>query len=634
MFPHGSEDGPASQEEQFAAFLGKPNNTTTIWMAERCFSITAREINLSGLIENSVMVIAIDITDLMREKENAQAATKAKSDFLSRMSHEMRTPMNAIIGMTKIAERTDDLPKLRHCLSTIDNSSKLLLGIINDVLDMSKIEAGKFELENVPMNIENMLRNICNIVGENMEKKRLRFNVVLGRNLALNYFADELRLSQVITNLFSNAVKFTPEEGKITLTVEEVSRQDDFRTLRFSVADTGIGMTKEQISRLFTSFEQADGSITRRFGGTGLGLAISKSIVGKMDGNIWVESEYGFGSVFIFEVKLKRVPDRDQPAIDKSSMSALRLLLVESDSDVRERFVSIAGDLGITADIAANAGEAVSFVDSAFDAGKTDGRADGKAYDKIFLDLNMPDVNGLDIARQLRGKIDTNTVIIIASFFEWHRIENEANEMGIRRYLTKPLFPSAVLGAINDAPGAGQKTPETETGSASGTATGNAGDGTQTTLSVALPTALPPSTPAEGTPAAVPDFSGVHILLAEDVEINREIFIALLAGTNLSVDTAENGLVAVLKFRENPLKYDLIVMDIQMPEMDGYGATKAIQDMDIPWAKSIPIIAMTANAFKEDIEHCLASGMNDHLSKPIDDAAVIAKIRRYARPAT
>ena len=448
-----SGEGSGPPERQFEDFLRQENNNTTIWINGLCFSITAKEISLSEMIENSVLVIAVDITDLMKEKEKAQAAARAKTDFLSRMSHEMRTPMNAIIGMAKIAGSTEDPSRLKYCLSTIGNSSKLLLDIINDVLDMSKIEAGKFTLENVPMNIKTMLTKICDIISENIKKKNQKLEVILGEDLYLDYSADELRLSQVITNLLSNAVKFTPENGSITLNVKETGSQNGAGTLRFSVSDTGIGMTAEQISRLFTSFEQADGSITRRFGGTGLGLAISKSIVEKMGGRIWVESEYGSGSTFIFEVKLERTAERKAAGEEDSN-------LVKKD---------------------------------------------------------------------------------------------------------------------------------------------------------------------------IPDFSGVTILLAEDVDINREIFEALLSETHISIDSAENGRIAVSKFRENPEKYDLIMMDIQMPEMDGYEATRTIRAMDLPWAKSVPIIAMTANAFKEDIDHCLASGMNGHLAKPIDEAAVMEKIALYTK---
>jgi PAS domain S-box-containing protein len=420
---------------------------------------SVRKINYNG--QPALLECFTDISNLKKAEEQirimsiAEKANQAKSDFLSRMSHEMRTPMNAIIGMTKIAEKTDDVSRLRHCLSTINTSSVHLLGIINDVLDMSKIEAGKFELEKIPMNIEKMIIKVSNIIIDNIEKKNQKLNIKIAKDMDLDYIADDLRLSQVITNLLSNAIKFTPEKGEITLAVEKIERKGDVNTLRFSVTDTGIGMTKEQIARLFNAFEQADGSISRKFGGTGLGLAISKNIVEKMGGRIWVESEVGAGSSFIFEVDLERSP------------------LQEAASP------------------------------------------------------ETPDI-----------KTDT--------------------------------------------------APET------------------------------------------PDLSGVNIILAEDMEINREIFIALLEETSIIIDTAENGLIAVSKFRENPEKYDLIIMDVQMPEMDGYQATRTIRAMDTPKAKNIPIIAMTANAFKEDIDRCLEAGMNDHLAKPIDEKSVIEKIMLYS----
>ena len=451
---------PALPENQLAELLEKPAHTTSAWINGCCYSITLKEINLNGGTENSVLVVAVDITALMREKEKAQAAAKAKSDFLSRMSHEMRTPMNAVIGMTKIAAATSDVSRLKYCLSNIGTSAKLLLGIINDVLDMSKIEAGKFELETGPMNIEGMIHSISNIVYESIEKKQLQFNVRVDQEMDLYYIADELRLSQILTNLLSNAIKFTSEGGTITLSVDETARQGQFNTLLFCVTDTGIGMTEDQISRLFTSFEQADGSITRRFGGTGLGLAISKYLVEKMGGRVWVESKYGSGSAFSFEVPLERAPYQDKAGID-------------------------------------------------------------------------------GISRE-------------------ESVEKDA-------------------------------------------------------------------------PRTVPDLSDVCVLLAEDVEINREIVMALLADTHLAIDTAVNGREAVSMFKANPLKYDLIIMDIQMPEMDGYEATRTIRALDIPRAKSIPIIAMTANAFKEDIDNCLAAGMNDHIPKPIDDIIVIGKIMRYTK---
>ena len=400
---------------------------------------------------------------LIAAKEDALKNSRAKSDFLSRMSHEIRTPMNAIIGMTKIADNTNDIGKLRYCLATIGVSSAQLLGLINDILDVSKIEAGKFELDFAPFNIEKSLMKVCNLIIDSAERKGQKFDVILGNNMRVHYLGDELRLSQVITNLLSNAVKFTPENGTITLTVEEKQRKEDGSVLRFTVADTGIGMTQEQIGRLFTSFEQADESITRKFGGTGLGLSISKSIIDKMNGTIWVDSEINKGTTFTFDIELKWAAQQSGGVIVNGiTPSDLKLLIVE-------------------------------------------------------------------------GK-------------------------------------------------------ETED---------------------------------------VPDFSDVTLLLAEDVDINREIFITLLENTNVKIDIAENGLIAVQKFTANPEQYNMIIMDVQMPEMDGYEATKTIRALDLPKAKSIPIIAMTANAFKEDVDKCIACGMNDHLAKPVDIKVVIGKILSY-----
>ena len=576
--------------EQVGEILRRENNNTTVWMNGLCLSIILKEIVLSGDAgANSILAIAVDITDLMREKENAQAATKAKSDFLSRMSHEMRTPMNAIIGMTKISEATDDVSRLRYCLSSINSSSEHLLGIINDVLDMSKIEAGKFDLEKVSMNLEKMLMKVCNIVIDNMEKKNQKLNVVLSKDLHLNYVADDLRLSQVITNLLSNAVKFTPEGGSITLAAEKAAQNNNFSTLRFTITDTGIGMTADQVARLFNAFEQADGSVSRKFGGTGLGLAISKNIVEKMNGRIWVESEPGAGSTFIFEVDLECSSRQETVIFDGISPEDIRLLIVENDGEMMRRFIGIIESFGMKADSAASEEDTFALIDRA--------AASGHVYDIVILDYNMPGIDGSDFINRVSERIDKNTVVIITTHLEWHRIEKFAYEKNITRYITKPIFPSSVLDAINDVVGHTLKSLEIKTDHAE----------------------------------EVPDLSSVTVILAEDVEINREIFLALLEDTRISVDAAENGFVAVEKFKRDPERYDLIIMDIQMPEMDGYQATRTIRALDIPKAKTIPIIAMTANVFKEDIDRCIESGMNDHLPKPIDAKVVIDKIVKYLK---
>ena len=525
---------------------------------------------------------------LIAAKEEALKNSRAKSEFLSRMSHEIRTPMNAIIGVTKIADNSNDISKLRYCLDIIGTSSAQLLNLINDILDMSKIEAGKFELDFAPVNIEKMLMKVCNLVIDKTEQKGQKLNISLDKNMSIHYIGDELRLSQVITNLLSNAVKFTPEKGVITMTVEERQKEVNYSILRFSVADTGIGMTKEQIGRLFTSFEQADGSITRRFGGTGLGLAISKSIVKKMNGKIWGESEPDKGSVFTFEVKLERSQKQGGTVIfDGITPSDLKLLIVDNDNDIRRHIISVVDNFGIHTDEAENGETAVRLVETAKEI--------QKPYDVVFIDYDLPDMNGIETANVMGRMIDKNTVIVMTSFSKWNEIQDLAGNAGIHRFISKPLFPSSILDVINEIVGNTIKNLELET----------------------------------GAKEEAPDFSDISLLLAEDVEINREIFITLLENTNVKTDIAENGLITVQKFKDNPEKYDIIIMDVQMPEMDGYEATRVIRAFDNPKAKSIPIIAMTANVFKEDVEKCIACGMNDHLAKPIDVKAVVEKISLY-----
>lgn len=555
------------ERKQFAGYILTLTNINT-------YKEMIAEIN-----QNNVKLIEL--------KNIAETASNSKSEFLSRMSHEIRTPLNAIIGMTKIAESTNDVNKIKYCLATVDTSSEQLLGLINDILDLSKIEAGKFYLESEPINIEKILMKVCNLVVDKTEQKKQKFDIVMAKNMHMHYLGDELKISQIITNLLSNSVKFTPENGTITLTVNEKPKDDKYSILRISVSDTGIGMTQDQITKLFTSFEQADGSISRRFGGTGLGLAISKNLIEKMSGHVWVESHLNEGSVFTFEIELERLARQDKKVIFSGiTPSDLKLLIVDSASEIRQQFISAVDSFGIQTHEASCGKDAVKLVEIA--------KQDKKPYDVIFLDYNLPDCDGIKTVTLLNKAIDKNTVIIMTTFNERYKIENTAANAGISRFITKPLFPSGILDAINDVVGCTLKN-----------------------LNI------------NSSKPAVIDLSNINIILAEDVEINREIFLALIEGTNINVDVAENGRIAVDKFKADPDKYDAIIMDVQMPEMNGYEATKEIRALNTLKAKSIPIIAMTANAFKEDIDKCIASGMNDHLSKPVDIDAVIEKISHF-----
>jgi signal transduction histidine kinase/DNA-binding response OmpR family regulator/ferredoxin len=563
-------------------------------------------ITAGGLLIVSSLLEQEMTESLIEAREAALAGTRAKSDFLSQMSHEIRTPMNAIIGMTKIAEKTEDLGKLRYCLSTINGSSTHLLGLINDILDMSKIEAGKFDLDSVPFNLENALVNICALISEKTEHKNQTLCVLSSPDMHVYYQGDELRFSQVITNLLSNAVKFTPEGGKITIRVEEsaetaksaLGTDEGVSRLLFSVSDTGIGMNTEQKEKIFSPFQQADRNITRRFGGTGLGLAISKSIVEKMNGRIWVESEAGKGSSFMFEIDLLRTEAPEAVPARSIYPRDMRVLVVENDPELRNQLAGGIEKFGMKAESALSGAEAAAM-------------AAQKAYDAAFIEYRLsrdggpvPGTAGLDAARILADVFDPARIVMICSFLEWNKIEETAAKAGICHFISKPVFPSSLFDSINTVAGK------------------------------SLLEAAKPDSPQA---AEAPDFSGLNLLLADDIEINREIFLAILEETRIRIDTAEDGKLAVQKFREDPEKYDLIVMDVQMPEMDGLEATRTIREIETELRKQngaapeIPIIAMTANVFKEDIEKCLEAGMNDHLKKPIEETTLLEKIALYTK---
>jgi PAS domain S-box-containing protein len=519
----------------------------------------------------------------------ATEASKAKSEFLSNMSHEMRTPLNAITGMTTIGKNAKDMERKDYALDKIEVASTHLLGVINDVLDMSKIEANMLELSPVEFSFEKMLQKIATVVNFRIEEKHQKFSVHIDKAIPKTLIADDQRLAQVITNLLINAVKFTPEKGSIALNAQFLGEDKGLCTLQISVDDTGIGITREQQKRLFSSFQQAESSTTRKFGGTGLGLAISKSIVEMMGGIIWIESELGKGSTFIFTVKMKRGTDKEQGLLVPGlNLNDVRIMVIDDDPDVLEYFEEIIQGFGLSCKSAKNGEEALKLVE------------ENGAYHIYFVDWKMPDMNGIQLTREMKKRYPENTIIIMISAFEWSVIAEEAKEAGVDKFLSKPLFPSSIADVINESLGVDRNKIEEA---------GNDINGI---------------------------FAGKHILLAEDVEINREIVNALLEPTQLEIDFAENGQEAVRKFTEAPDRYDLIFMDVQMPEMDGYEATRRIRAFETTLRKDeserprrVPIVAMTANVFREDIKKCLDAGMDSHVGKPLDFDEVIKRLRNY-----
>ena len=555
---------------------------------DNCHSETLCTDQEAAILQSGSLLIANAIErDIMGKErkaalEQAIQASRAKGDFLSNMSHEIRTPMNAIIGMTTIGMSSQTVEKKDNALQKIDSASKHLLGVINDVLDMSKIEASKLELSPISFDFETMLQKVVNVINFRIDEHKQHFYISIDNNIPDTLIGDDQRLTQVITNLLSNAVKFTPDEGTIRLDTSLVSEDDGMCRIRVDVTDSGIGISDEQKSKLFNSFVQAEAGTTRKFGGTGLGLAISKSIVELMGGEIWLESEPGLGTTFSFTVLLKR--DTNEPKhllAENIDCDDIRILVIDAEPEIRDFFVSISERTGIACDVAATGEEAVEIMGA------------GNRYSLYFLDWRLPDTDGIDLALQINKNSDDKPAVVIYSSIDWSLIENDARAAGINKFISKPLFPSTVVDMINEAFG----------------------------IKYALK-ALPKND-------GFNDYSQHNILLAEDVEINREIVTSLLEPTNLTIDCAQNGVEAVKMFSDNPMHYSIIFMDVQMPEMDGLEATRCIRASGLPHAKEIPIIAMTANVFKEDIEGCLDAGMNGHLGKPINFVDMLAILDHY-----
>jgi signal transduction histidine kinase/DNA-binding response OmpR family regulator len=516
-----------------------------------------------------------------------QEASKAKTAFLSSTSHEIRTPMNAIIGLDSIALSDPDISaQTRDYLEKIGVSANHLLSLINDILDMSRIESGKLTLKNEEFSFSELLKQINTMFSSQSADKGLHYNCHIQGTVDDYYIGDNMKLKQVLINILGNAVKFTPEGGNVDLTVERAAQFEDRTTLRFTISDTGIGMSPDYLPHIFDSFSQEDSSATNKYGSSGLGLAITRSIVEMMNGRIDVSSEKGKGSVFTVAVTLRdserTVDPRHDALLRPDEMS---VLVIDDDQVACEHARLVLEQIGIACEIAYSGEEAIEMVKLR--------HARSDPYNLILVDLKMPDMDGIETTREIRKIVGHESAIIIITAYRWDDVLEEAVQAGVDSFIAKPLFANTIIEEFRTA------LRKKNLARAAGTKT---------------------------------DLRGRRVLLAEDVEINAEIMTMVLAMREVICDHAVNGREAVDRFIESEEGYyDAILMDIRMPEMDGLEAAALIRRLDRPDAVTIPIIALTANAFDEDVQRSLQAGMNAHLCKPIDNDALFGTLEELIK---
>ncbi len=555
------------------------------------------EANLNADIENwllisvvSASLVILFVIDMLYMQDfnrrlqamarEAESANRAKTDFLSTMSHDIRTPMNAIIGLTTIAERNlGDTAAVGENLRKIGLASNHLLTLINDILDISKVESGKLTLSPLTFSIVETVENLVNISQPMIKEKNIEFNFRINRMEKEYLYADQLRLNQIYINILSNAIKYTEPGGSVSVDLrEEPGTRPDCVKLTYVVADTGIGMSPAFMAKMYQPFSRQTDSRVNSIQGTGLGLAITKKMVDLMGGTIDCRSAPGEGTTFTIAIEIP-VAERQR---EDMRLDPMDVLIVDDDNILLQTARDTLESLGVRAETAESGTEALGMI--------TCRHEQGRDYNIVIVDWRMPEMDGIETVRRIRSEIDPHIPILLISAYDWSDIEDSAKEAGVNGFISKPLFRSTLYDKINELLGTESRSAEPEDDYS--------------------------------------DLAGLHILVAEDNDINWEIISAMLEMFGITADRAENGRICVDKMAQaEEESYALIFMDIQMPEMNGLDATKAIRSLDNPWAANIPIIAMTADAFSENVAECMAAGMNGHIAKPIDIKLVIREIR-------